>query len=108
MRNKSVVLAVLLLVLQGSASAGDISIEERLNSLLGSAANTIANPNASPQQKKEAAETIRFGTVAKDVNAVQASMDEKNRLCQSKSKALASTLGNDLGFFLGKCNEVFK
>jgi hypothetical protein len=108
MRNKSVALAILLLALQGSASAGDISVEEQLNSLLGNAANTIANPNATPLQKKEAAETIKFGSAAKDINAVQTSMEEKNRLCQSKGKALADTLGYNLGFFLGKCNEVFK
>jgi len=108
MRNESVALAVLLLALQGSASAGDVLIEEQLNSLLGNAANTIANPNATPQQQKEATETINFGSAAKGINAMKVSVEEKNRLCQSKGKALSNIVGYDLGFFLGKCNEVFK
>lgn len=108
MQTKSVVLAVLLLVLQGSACAREISVEGQLNSLLGNAANTIASPNATLQQKKEAAETIKFGSVAKEINAEHVSMEQKNRLCQSKGKELADVLGDNPDFFLSKCNDVFR
>lgn len=107
MRNKIGALSFLF-VLQGSAMAEGSSIEERLNSLLGNAANVIVNSNATQQQKKDAAQTIQFCSVAKEVNADKTtSMEEKNRLCHSKGKALASLNGSYDVNFLGMCNEVF-
>lgn len=108
MQKKPIALAAILLALQGWANAVDVSIEERIHVLLINAANTTANPNATPQQKKEAAAATNFGAMAKEINAMQASVEEKNRLCQSKGMALSSLLGYEFGYFSGKCNDVFK
>lgn len=89
-------------------SSRDVAIEEKLNSQLANAASTLANQSATAEQKKEAAETIHFGSMAKEINSMQASVQQKNRLCQSKVKAVAEIMGYSVGFFFDRCNEVFK
>lgn len=94
---------------QSNALSGrDLIVEETLNSQLVNAANTLAKQNASIAQKQKATETIHFGSMAKEINAIQASMQQKNQLCQSKVKAMAEIMGYSVGFFFDRCNEVFK
>ena len=103
-------LVAFLVVSQSPAFGSDdsVAIEEHLLSLISQAATTVSNPSATPQEKKDASQTSNFATMAKEINAMQVSLEQKNRQCHFKAKGLAEIMYFDVGSFVSKCDDVFK